>query len=551
MGDNDGLRVKGLSDVTQSDKAELSDFTRRSFLRAVGLAGGAGTMFATMGAMGLAPTAQAQAATRSFQAPRAADFALTGRVPAKVIILGGGIAGLVSAYELGKAGYDCTIIEPRGRTGGRNFTARHGTTQTDTFGQTQTCSFSEGQYVNCGPARLAQWMITLDYCRELGVPIEAFSNQNADAFLYNPATGMTAPERWRTAKADVYGYVGELLAKATNQGALDDTLSADDKEALIAFLQGWGQLSSGYAYSGGSNRGYSVYPGAAGQPGTVLGDVPTLSEVFTSGVGQYFSFEFSADMAMMMFQPVGGMDQIPQALTRAIGPEKVMLGAQATGVTDNGDDVTVTYLDPRGRTRTASADFVIAAMPPWFIAALNSNISSDARAGLAAVKPSYASKIGLEYKSRWWETDYRLYGGITDTDLDLNVIWTPSYGYHGERGVIVGYYNYGANATKYGQMTPGQRERRAIELGSQIFGPKYQSELASSFSQSWQYIPHLEAAWHNGPTPDSAVMKPLVTPTGRIYYAGDWLSYLDAWQHGAISSAREVVTAINTRVLSS
>lgn len=107
----------------------------------------------------------------------------------------------------------------------------------------------------------------MEYCRELAVPIEVFSNQNADAFLYNSTTGMTAPERWRGAKADVYGYVGELLAKATSQGALDQELTSDDKERLIAFLQDWGSLGSaadGYAYSGNPNRGYSVYPGGPG-----------------------------------------------------------------------------------------------------------------------------------------------------------------------------------------------------------------------------------------------------------------------------------------------
>jgi monoamine oxidase len=530
-----------------------SGVTRRNFLRAVGITGGAGTMFATMGAMGLAPT-KARAATKAFSAPRAADFSLTGRTPASVVILGGGVAGLVSAYELGKAGYKCTIIEPRSRTGGRNFTARNGTTQTDTFGQTQVCQFSEGQYVNCGPARLAQWMVTLDYCRELGVPIQVFSNQNADAYLYNSSNGMTAPERWRTAKSDVYGYVAELLAKATSQGALDSELTSDDKERLMSFLEDWGSLTatpSGYAYTGSTNRGYSTYPAGPGQPGVEYPGPPSLSDVFASQVGEHFSFEFAFDMAMMMFQPVGGMDQIPQALTRAVGPEKIMLGAQATGVTDNGDDVTVTYTDATGKTRTITADYAIAAMPPWFIAGLNSNLGSDVQTALAAVKPASASKIGLEYKSRWWETDYHLYGGITNTDLDLNVIWTPSYDYHGDRGVIVGYYNYGSAADSYGQMTPLQREQRAIELGSQIYGPKYRTEFVSSFSQSWHYIPHLKAAWHNGPTPDAPVLKPLVDPTGRVYYAGDWLSYMDAWQHGAISSAREVVSKLNARVLSS
>jgi monoamine oxidase len=528
-------------------------FTRRNFLQAVGITGGAGTMFATMGALGLAPT-KAEAATKGFSAPRAADFSLTGRTPASVVILGGGVAGLVSAYELGKAGYKCTIIEPRSRTGGRNFTARAGTEQTDLFGNTQVCTFSEGQYMNCGPARLAQWMVTLEYCRELGVPVEVFSNQNADAFLYNSKTGMIAPERWRTAKADVYGYVSELLAKATSQGALDQELTSDDKERLIAFLQQWGSLGSapaGYAYTGTPSRGYSVYPGAAGQPGVELGPVPSLSDVFASGVGRYFSFEFASDMAMMMFQPVGGMDQIPRALTRAIGSEKILLGCQATSVMDGPDSVTVTYTDPAGKTRSITADYAIAAMPPWFIAGLTSNLGSDVQTALAAVKPSSAGKIGLEYKSRWWETDYHLYGGITDTDLDLNVIWTPSYGYHGERGVIIGYYNYGSTADMYGQMTPRQREERALSLGAQIFGPKYQSEFVSSFSQPWHYIPHLEAAWHNGPTPDAPVLQPLVDPVGRVYYAGDWLSYMDAWQHGAISSAREVVSKLNARVLSS
>ncbi|HEY4462736.1 MAG TPA: FAD-dependent oxidoreductase [Streptosporangiaceae bacterium] len=529
-----------------------SGVSRRNFLRAVGITGGAGTMFATMGALGLAPT-KAQAATQPFSAPRAADFSLTGRAPASVVILGGGVAGLVSAYELGKAGYKCTIIEPRSRTGGRNFTARNGTTQTDTFGRTQVCEFSEGQYVNCGPARLAQWMVTLDYCRELGVPIQVFSNQNADAYLYNASSGMTAPERWRTAKSDVYGYVAELLAKATSQGALDSELTSDDKARLMSFLEGWGSLTStpgGYAYTGSTSRGYSTYPAGPGQPGVEYPGPPSLPDVFASQVGKYFSFEFSSDMAMMMFQPVGGMDQIPQALTRAVGPEKIMLGAQATGVTDNGDDVTVTYTDATGRTRTITADYAIAAMPPWFIAGLNGNLGPGVQTALAAVKPSYASKIGLEYKSRWWETDYHLYGGVTDTDLDLNVIWTPSHDYHGERGVIVGYYNYGSAADLYGQMPPVRREQRAIELGSQIFGPKYRTEFVSSFSQSWHYIPHLEAAWHSGPAPDAPVLKPLVDPTGRVYYAGDWLSYMDAWQHGAISSAREVVSKLNARVLS-
>lgn len=245
---------------------------RRGFLRAVGITGGAGAMFATMGALGLAPTAEAAGRGADFRAPSAADFHLTGRRAGKVVVLGAGLAGLTAAYELGKAGYDCTILEPRDRPGGRNYTVRGGDTHTDLDGRTQTARFSQGQYLNAGPARLAQWMVTLDYCRELGVPIEVFTNANADAYIYHESAGMPPgqPVRYRTAKADTFGYVSELLAKATDQGALDQELTAQDKERLLSFLEGFGEIggrSEGWAYTGGANRGFTTWPGAAGTPG--------------------------------------------------------------------------------------------------------------------------------------------------------------------------------------------------------------------------------------------------------------------------------------------
>ena len=39
-----------------------------------------------------------------------------------VVMLGGGLSSLMSAYELERAGYDCTILEAGHRIGGRNLT---------------------------------------------------------------------------------------------------------------------------------------------------------------------------------------------------------------------------------------------------------------------------------------------------------------------------------------------------------------------------------------------------------------------------------------------
>ncbi|MFI5894875.1 flavin monoamine oxidase family protein [Actinoplanes sp. NPDC051513] len=513
------------------------------------MSGGAGALFATMGALGLAPASAAPAP--AYQAPRRSDLTLTGRGAGKVVVLGGGIAGLASAYELGKAGYDCTILEARPVTGGRNFTVRGGTTATDLDGNTQRAAFSPGIYLNAGPARIAQWMVTLDYCRELGVPVEVFTNQNADAYIYNESAGI-APVRYRTAKADVYGYVAELLAKATDQGALDARLTTDDKERLLSFLQSFGAIggrTDGWAYHGTTRRGFASYPGAGNDAGAPLDGPPSLADVFASNVGRYFSFEFGYDQAMLMFQPVGGMDRIPAALTRAIGPGRVRLGAEVTSVTDRPDGVEVGYRQG-GRARTVKADFCIAALPPHLMARVPHNLGADVTTALAGFPVTASGKIGLEYRRRWWETDLRIYGGITETDLDLAHIWYPSYGFHQPRGLIVGYYNTGANARAYGALTPPERTERAIAQGVKIHGDVYRTEFATAYSQAWHREPYLEGAWTSPPW-GTAGYNLLLQPAGHVYFAGDWLSHEVAWQHGAFVSARSVVTALHRRVLTS
>ncbi len=505
-----------------------------------------------MGALGLAPT-QAQAAP-PFQAPTPGDFHLTGRSAKKVVILGGGIAGLTTAYELGKAGYDCTILEARDRTGGRNFTVRGGTEQTDLDGYTQKAKFSKDSYMNAGPARIAQWMVTLDYCRELGVPIEVFTNDNASAYLYNENSGSTPgnPTRYRTAKADYYGYVSELLAKAADQGALDALVTADDKARLLSFLQSFGAIggkTSGYAYTGTEHRGFVTDPGAGNDDGEILGPPPALSQVFASNLGRYFSFEFGYDQAMLMFQPVGGMDQIPQALTRAIGAHKVELGAVVTQIANSDNGVTVTYTR-NGKARQVTADFCVAAMPPHLTAKIPHNLGDDVTAALAAFRVTNVGKIGLEYRSRWWETDHRIFGGITETDMDLQHIWYPSYGHLGKRGLIIGYYNTGSAANVYSALSPADREARAVAQGVKIHGDKYRTELDHSFSIAWHRTPYLEGGWTSPPY-SSPGYQLLLQPAGRVYFAGDWLSHSVAWQHGAFVSARATVNALHQRVMTS
>jgi monoamine oxidase len=515
-------------------------------------------MFAAMGALDLAVTSDV--VEPPFRQPRLADFTLTGRAAGKVVILGAGIAGLACAYELGKAGYDCTILEAQNRTGGRNFTVRTGTSLTDLDDVTQTAGYSDDQYLNAGPGRIAQWMVTLDYCRELGVPLEVFTNINADAYIYREKNGMKPgfPVRRRAAKADTYGYVSELLAKATDQGALDKMLTPEDKDKLLSLLRHWGKIGKkvegdpgkSYQYTGAKERGYSVWPAATGVPGVELTPVPTLSELLASEVGRELEFETDFKQAEVMLQPVGGMDAIPVALTKAIGMDRIKLRSPVTQITSGPGSVTVKYVDGNGRAQQMVADYCIATLPPHLLARVPHNLGPDVQRALNTFRQVNAGKIGLEYRSRWWENEDRIYGGVTETDLDITHIWYPAYQYHSPRGLLVGYYNTGNNADFYAGLKPGQREARAIMQGMKIHGPKYKTELATSWSVAWSRVPYIEGAWQKIPHgPQSPVYAPLNQAAGRVYFSGDWLSNVVSWQHGAFTSARKVVTMLHSRVL--
>jgi monoamine oxidase len=64
-----------------------------------------------------------------------------------------------------------------------------------------------------------------------------------------------------------------------------------------------------------------------------------------------------------MFHPVGGMDQIPRAFERAIGPQRITLDAEVRSVHQTDTAVEVIYLDTKtGATLRTTADFVVACL---------------------------------------------------------------------------------------------------------------------------------------------------------------------------------------------
>src|SRR5215467_8607260 len=139
---------------------EATNIRRRDLLALIGTAAGSAAMYRAMTSLGLA-------AESSYSGPIRLDGDPKG---ASVLILGAGLAGMVAALELRKAGYRVQVLEYSNRAGGRCWTLRGGDTYTELGGATQRCEFASGTSFNPGP-----WRITyhhhgvLEYCRRLDV----------------------------------------------------------------------------------------------------------------------------------------------------------------------------------------------------------------------------------------------------------------------------------------------------------------------------------------------------------------------------------------------
>ena len=71
----------------------------------------------------------------------------------------------------------------------------------------------------------------LDYCKRLGVALEPFIQLNHNALLHAASAFGGKPQRIRDIKTDFQGQVSELLAKATQQGKLDEAVSKEDRRS--------------------------------------------------------------------------------------------------------------------------------------------------------------------------------------------------------------------------------------------------------------------------------------------------------------------------------
>jgi monoamine oxidase len=254
-----------------------------------------------------------------------------------VVILGAGIAGLVMAYRLERAGFAVTLVEARRRTGGRNWTLRHGD-KVEMIGEAeQAVGFSKGMYFNAGPARIpSHHQGLLGYCKLLGVPLEVEVNFSNSTLLQ----------------------------------------------------------------SDGSFNGKPIQERAYDQVG-VRRDPLSLHDLLRDDELVDMTFDDIIDMQATMFEPVGGMDRIPAAFHKSIrSPVLLGAEVSRIRQTSDKVEI-IYRDRSNGKSNRLLADYVACTIPLPVLAGIDTDFSAQVKQAIADAKYDHAAKVAFESPRFW------------------------------------------------------------------------------------------------------------------------------------------------------
>jgi monoamine oxidase len=560
-------------------------WSRRQFLTHVGMVGGAAALYETMVAMDMI-----NVPNQDWNGPP--SLSPNHGKGQSVLILGAGIGGLTTAYLLSRAGYRCQILEATSRAGGRNHTARRGSTvieESDIHGKTlQECKFDSGLYMNLGPGRLPyHHRRVLGYCQELNVALEPYlMNTTGNLFqsdkkikckddTQEKENPFKKAEIYRQLQNDTRGYIAELLAKAVNKGALDQELDNCDKENLLGLLETFGPLekkdtrgkkrlpreAEELVYKGSQRVGCSPDPDGRKTPNVFYScETPEKLELDQLLESEFWEDSFydpiEFEWQPTLFQPVGGMDMIVEGFLRQVG-HLIQYNAPVVKITSEDDGVTVRYLDGAKEVEV-KADYCVSNIPCPVLSELDTNFNEDVtppdrpnmEEAIQLTEFDDSCKVGWQCNTRFWENnENQIYGGISWTNDIIEQIWYPSNNYFSSKGTLTGAYCHGDNARKMQNLSLEERLKIAKQGGAKMHKEFNDNSIIPSelgLSIAWKFVPYMEGAWANwqGQQHDNHVYERLLKPFRRFYIVGDQASTLPGWQEGAMMSAEHVVELI-------
>ncbi|GAP10832.1 monoamine oxidase [Bellilinea caldifistulae] len=438
--------------------------------------------------------------------------------PQKVLIAGAGIAGLVAASELMRAGYEVQIIEAQQRVGGRILTLRH--------------PFSDGLFAEAGAMRIpTNHSLTLAYINKFRLKTIPFINHNPLAFAYFNGKKirmheaeqtieffgfeLTQAERQKSAEQLWLQTIQPFIRKVEKEGpdVWDSIVQEYDEYSVREFLEikGWSEAAI--------ERFGLLYNQEAIMNSSFL-------ELLREEVGQYYKEMITIE---------GAMDQLPLSFLPEL-QENIWFGQKITAIEQSETSVTFHLRSIAGK-HNVTGDFAILTLPFPVLRHIEIIPPFSPRKQKAIRQLHYdaSAKIFLQFRRRFWEEE-GIMGGGTVTDLAIRNMYYPQPRKSTPRGVLLASYTWGEDAQRWGSLPPAERLHQALENVTAIH-PSAQDEFEVGDSYMWHDDEFAGGAFALfDPGQQTLLYDHIRHPEGRIYFAGEHTSLFHAWIQGAIES---------------
>jgi monoamine oxidase len=448
---------------------------------------------------------------------------------ARVVIVGAGMAGLVAGYELMQAGHDVTLLEARGRVGGRVQTIR--------------APFEEGLHAEAGAMRIpSAHRLTMGYTNKFGLKLMPFTMNNPNAWYYVGGRkhrvsetltdinclgfDLTSEESKETAKQHWHNALKSVMAQLSARGdaAWPDIIKQYDRYSTREFL-----IESGW--SEGAIEMFGVLENLESRMSA------SFVEVLLAELGHAFT-----DMS----QIVGGMDLLPQAFLPAMR-SKIRFGCALTAIDQSPDKVTM-YYNTVGGKRQIEADYAIVTIPFSVLRHVEilKPFSREKQRAIRELHYDSSAKILFQCRRRFWEEDDGIFGGGTMTDLPVRSIYYPDHGRETGRGILVASYSWAEDAQRWGSLSHADRISQALEDVAQIH-PQVSEEFEVGTSKMWHEDEFACGAFALfEPGQNLRLHQSIISPEGRVFFAGEHASLVHRWIQGSIESGLRCADDIHT-----
>lgn len=373
----------------------------------------------------------------------------------RVVVVGGGMAGLHCAYRLNKLGVAASIYDAAKRTGGRMFTDR--------------ATFPEGQHCELGGELIDTGHVTLhDLAAELGIELLDYKQDDASlAQLVAHFTGrrLTDEELLRGFEP-IARSIDAALATMTDPEGIPTYQDANGAEALDALsIRAWLD-QEGIAATNPARRLLEVaYTGEFGLETDVSSSLNLLTFISTDTTRLELFGESDE-----RFHAKEGNDTYTRKLAEALDSSAIHLERKLTRLESLPDGrFRLSFERESLGTEEVTAEHVVLALPFTLLREVDLRVTLPEVKLRAIAELGYGtnSKLMVGFSSRPWRTQHRS-DGSTYTDLGYIQTWETSRLQPGQGGIITNYVG-GQKGIDLGTGTPEQQAAAFLDGFNRVF----------------------------------------------------------------------------------